>query len=135
MVLRRDQRFTDSQAENIKQSALKRAAELHIEKKIRYLLSHGNSRYTDQGKQMALPGTGMILFADFTGLNDFVTKVTHAETGNLVYHSLRKGGVIERFRSGAWVSDLDYEYAWIEWKTDNPRAADLVDRFGVINNG
>ncbi len=134
MTLQRDQKFNHTQATALKKKALAFAQEMEIEKKIRYMLSHGNARYTDQGKQMALPGSGVVLFADFTGLNEYVTKVTHAETGNLVYHATGKGLYIERFRSGTWVRELHHEYNWLEWKTNNSKTADLVDRFGVLDD-
>jgi len=135
MVLRRDQRFTYDEAKTAQKIALEQANRLQIERKIRYLLANGNSRYTDQYKQMALPGSGMVLFADFTGVKDFETKVVHVESGNLVYYSQKKGDVIERFRDGRWVQDLLYEYDWLEWQVDNPKAADIVNRFGVIDDG
>lgn len=134
MVLKREQRYSDSEAEELEVLALQATRGMGIEMKIRYLLSHGNSRIVDLGKQMALPGAGMILFADFTGVADFATEVTHVDTGNLVYRSLNEGEVVECFHLGPWTHILNHEYSWIAWKVDNPRAADIVDRFGVLED-
>lgn len=135
MVLMRSQRYSTVEARKLKAEALKDAKEWKIEDKIRFILVNGNARYTEQGKQMALPGSGVIICADFTGGNKFSTQVVDVETSNILYQSYTKGETIETFRRGGWVHFLNSEYDWIVWQVENPRAAEIVEKFGNVDRG
>jgi hypothetical protein len=135
MTLMRSQRYSAVEARKLKAQVLKTAKEWRIERKIRFILVNGNSRYTEQGKQMALPGSGVVICADFTGVNNLSTQVIHIETGKILYQSQKKGEIVESFRKGGWVNFLNSEYDWIVWQVENPQAAEIVDKFGEVDEG
>jgi len=135
MTLMRSQRYSAVEARKLKAQVLKTAKEWKIERKIRFILVNGNARYTEKGKQMALPGSGVVVYADFTGVNNFSTRAVHIETGKILYQSQKKGEIIESFRRGGWVHFLNTEYDWIVWQVENPQAAEIVEKFGDVDRG
>lgn len=130
--------LSTTEAVDLKAQAIEKAKNWSIERKIRFVLENSPlARYDAQRnmKVMPLPGSGLMLAANFTGagVNAFATQVFDPERpGTDAYRAEGRGQVILEFHEGPWVERLTSEHAWAGWYIDNPATATIVERFAPM---